>query len=194
MLTHQLFRHFMLEMHLDLSAVDTHALAGLAGRMDALVMSTLERERVADPKAVIRAYQCHMTCRRRQPLAALRQEPVPFDRWRGSLVSGPDALPDLYFIAKRGGEFVGVCLLEPVQGQPDALRCGFTGTLSLWGGKGIAKALKAHALLHAARQGCRRVETSSLQVNQGMCAINRALGFQILRRHLHAYKVPADPR
>jgi len=189
-------RHFMLEMHLDLSTVDTHALAALCGHLEVmgLAVSTLEREAAEDPEAVGRAYQCHMMCRRRQPPAVLRREPIPFDRWRESLVSGPDALLDLFFIATRGREFVGVCLLERVQGWPDTLRSGFTGTLPLWGGKGVAKALKAHALLHAARQGCRRVETSSLQVNQGMCAINRALGFQIVRRHLHAYEVPADPR
>ena len=44
----------------------------------------------------------------------------------------------------------------------------------------------------AARQGCCRVETSNLQVNQEMCAVNRALGFQIVRRYLHAY--PAEAR
>lgn len=58
----------------------------------------------------------------------------------------------------------------------------------------MLEALKVHALLYAARQGCRWVETSNLQVNQGMCAINRALGFRVVRRHLHAYPVPAGAR
>ena len=51
-----------------------------------------------------------------------------------------------------------------------------------------------HALLHAARQDCRRVETSNPQVNRGMCAVNWALGFQIVRRYLHAYPVPVEAR
>ena len=186
----------MLEMRLDLSAVDTGALAAPAGRLDdlGLVVSTLERERATDPEAVGWAYRCHMACRRGQPPTALRQEPIPFERWREGFVSGPYALPDAYFLAMHGGEYVGVCLLERVEGRPDALRSGFTGTLPAWGGKGVAKALKARALLYAVRQGCRYVETGCLQVNRAMCAINRALGFQIVRRRLHTYTLPPEGR
>ncbi len=106
-------------------------------------------------------------------------------------MTGPEALPDAYFIAKSSAEYVGVCLLERVVGNPEALGSGFTGTLPAWSGRGIAKALKAHALLWANRQGYGWVETSNLQINRRMCAINRTLGFQIVRRHLHAYAVPA---
>jgi len=189
-------KHYMLEMRLDLASVDAHALAAVAGRMDGLGLSvtTLEREISADPEAVDRAYRCHMTCRRRQPPTALRREPIPFDRWHASIMAGPGALPGACFIAKCSEEYVGVCVLERFGERPDVLRSGFTGTLPVWGGRDIAKALKAHALLHAARQGCRWVETSNLQVNRGMCAINRALGFQVVRRYLHAYPAPVGPR
>jgi len=55
----------MLEMRLDLSAVDTRMLAALAGRLDGLgqVVTTLEWEAAEDPEAVGWVYQCHMTCR-----------------------------------------------------------------------------------------------------------------------------------
>jgi len=59
---------------------------------------------------------------------------------------------------------------------------------------GVAKALKAHALLHAARQRYQCVGTGNLQVNRAMCAINRALGFRVVRRHLHAYTFPSEAR
>lgn len=178
----------MLEMRLDLSDVDTGPLAALAGRLDGLGLAVSTLERAADPEAGRRAYECHMACRRRQPPVELRQEPIPFARWQEGVVTGPDALPDAYFLARAGEEYVGVCLLERVAGRPDTLRSGFTGTLPAWGGKGVAQALKAHALLHAVRQGCRWIETSNLQVNRGMCAINRALGFQVVKRHLHTYQ------
>ena len=185
----------MLQMRLDLSSIDTQALAVVAGRLGelGLAVSTLRQEMDAGPEAVGRVYRCHMMCRLRQPPTALRREPLPFDGWRESFVSGPDALPDAYFIAEQGGACVGVCLLARVGGRADALVSGFTGTLPAWGGKGVAKALKAHALLHAARQGYGWVETSNLQVNRGMCAINRALGFQVVGRHLHTYPAAVGP-
>ena len=123
-------KHYMLEMRLDLASIDPLALAAVAGRLDGLglTVSTLEREAAADPEALDRAYRCHMTCRQRQPPAALRREPIPFDRWHASIMAGPDALPDACFIAKCGGEYVGLCVLERAEGRPDALNCGFTGT------------------------------------------------------------------
>jgi GNAT superfamily N-acetyltransferase len=187
-------KHYMLEMRLELSAVDTDGLAAFAGRMDdlGLVVSTLERE--ANPDAGDRAYHCHMACRLEQPPTVLRREPIPFARWREGVLTGPTALPDASFLAKAGDEYVGLCLLHRAEGRPDALVCGFTGTLPAWSGRGVATALKAHALLHAARQGWRSVETSVLQVNRGMCAINRALGFRVVRRRLHTYALPPGSR
>lgn len=95
---------------------------------------------------------------------------------------------------KRGKNISGSALLERAAGRADALRSGFTGTLPTWGGMGVAKALKAHALLHAARQRYQCVGTGNLQVNRAMCAINRALGFRVVRRHLHAYTFPSEAR
>jgi len=87
-------------------------------------------------------------------------------------------------------QYIGVCMLESNRENPDVLLSGFTGVLPDWAGRGAAKALKAHSLLHAKQIGFRCVETSNLSINRGICAINNALGFQIVRKHLHTYPTP----
>ncbi len=185
-------RHYMLTMRLDLSSVDVSYLQSLSRRLDELeaVPSTLSQERALHSGAVERAYICHNECRKQQPPFELRQEPIPFDRWRDACLEGENASPELYFLALHQQQYIGVCMLESNRENPDVLQSGFTGILPAWAGRGAAKALKAHSLLCAKQRGFRYVETSNLSINRGICAINHALGFHIVRKHLHIYPIP----
>src|SRR5262245_8729916 len=108
-----------------------------------LVSSTLAHERTHDADAVEKAYACHLLCRRQQPPVELRQTAIAFDRWYQFFVAGRDAAPDAYFLAKDGEHYVAVCALVCEQDTPPLQRVsGFTGTLPLWQGQGLAKALK----------------------------------------------------
>ncbi len=181
-------------MRLDLSCVDTDYLHALRQRLQNahIAVTTLYREQIVHPDAARQAYFCHHQCRLQQPPVELRQEPIAFDKWRGACMEGADAAPELYFLAALDREYIGVCMLEKNRNRADVLTSGFTGVLPGWAGRGVAKALKAHSLLCAQERGCRYVETSVLAVNRAMCAINRSLGFAIVRKHLHAYPIPVS--
>ena len=186
-------RHYMLQMRLELSSVEMETLVHLVQRFQQLGLTavTLAQERERSGGAAVRqAYLCHNECRKRQPPVALRQEPIPFDRWHESLCIGAKALPEAYFLAKHGTEYIGVSMLGRVDGKPGVLHSGFTGTLPEWSGQGIAIALKAQGLLYAIQHDYQQVETVNLQINHAMVAINRALGFRVSRRYLHTYPLP----
>lgn len=188
-------RHYMLTMRLDLSGADVEVMQSLAERLHDVdvVVSTLQQEQSVYSKAIREAYLCHNACRKKQPPVELRQEPLAFDRWITAFVEGGEAAPDLYFLAMQERETIGVCLFVPDAQQSDLVVSGFTGVLPAWEGRGIAKALKAHSLICVRQRGFRYVETSNLMVNRGMCSINRSLGFQIVRKHLHCYQLPVRP-
>ena len=84
--------------------------------------------------------------------------------------------PAGYFLALHGGEFVGTSQLfrSPRRGE---LRTGLTAVSRTHRRRGIAFGLKAHALKLAKELGYQRVITDNAAENEGMLAINRALGF-----------------
>ncbi len=100
---------------------------------------------------------------------------VPFERWFGRF-NRPELLPAGYMLAVDGDRFVGTSQLWRAP-DADALRTGLTGVRREYRRRGIALALKVHALEFAKRQGYRRVLTENESNNRGMLAINERLGF-----------------
>ena len=172
-------KHYMLTMRLDLSCVNRVYLQSMAQRLQNfdIIVSTLGQEQDAHSDAVEKIYDCHNECRKQQPPIELRQEPIAFNRWI-------TAAPELYIVAMYKQEYIGVCMFEQIAQSPESLVSGFTGVVPAWTGRGVAKALKAHGLLYAEQQKFRYIETSNLVVNRGMCAINKSLGFQVVKKHL----------
>jgi GNAT superfamily N-acetyltransferase len=189
-------RHLMLSLRADLLQADPDRLHAFARHTETLglTVTTLARERERDPAAWERVYTCHNECRRRQPPVELRTEPIPPDAWRQGFVDGEQAWPDGYFIARpaESDTYVGVCAFVPMADRPDTLVCGFTGTLPEWSGRGLARALKAHAMLAARAQGFAAVETRILQINRPIRRVNETLGFTLLRRQWHTFPIPVS--
>lgn len=110
--------------------------------------------------------------------------PLPADVQRTVLSSdeywkwtaGPSFFPQGYFVALDGAECVATSQLfrSPIQGE---LRTGLTAIRRAYRRQGIAFGLKVMALEFARSQGYRRVITDNAGVNEGMLAINVALGF-----------------
>ncbi len=184
-------RYWMLTMRLHFTSVDEPALKTrvLVLESRGVCVSTLQRQISQNEKAIDQAYLCHNACRKKQPPVELRQAPLPFDSWLNAFVVGTEALPALYFLAMYQQEIIGVCVFVKGSTPPGFLESGFTGVLPGWTGQGIAGALKAHSLLCIRQQGFQGIETSNLLVNRSMYAINRSLGFEVVKRNLHSYPV-----
>jgi GNAT superfamily N-acetyltransferase len=119
----------------------------------------------------------HNACRRDQPPPEECLEPIPFDFWITRLIEAPGALPDAFFLAKRGGEYVGMSLFER-DGPVGVLQNGFTGVLPLYRGRGIARALKLRAIAYAREQGFPELRTGNHSGKGPMLRVNEILGFR----------------
>ena len=185
----------MLTLQADRAASDTARLLQYAQHAITLGLrfTTLAMVVAADPNAWEAVYECHNECRKRQPPVELRTDPIPVDAWRQGFMEGVNARMDGYFLAQEieTGGYVAVCALVPVANTPEALACGFTGTIPAWSGKKVALALKAHAMLWAWEQGFQHVETRTLQINRPIRTINEKLGFTLVKRHRHTFTLPA---
>ncbi|MDQ2713507.1 MAG: GNAT family N-acetyltransferase [Chloroflexota bacterium] len=86
-------------------------------------------------------------------------------------------LPEAYFVAVRAGEYIGLCsLLPPAEGN-DAISIAMTGVKRSYRGRGIALALKLHAIRYAKAHGYRALRTWNDSVNEGILRHNTRLGF-----------------
>lgn len=93
----------------------------------------------------------------------------------------PQALPDAYFIAKDGANYVGLSYLRARDADPNCVEPFnaqqlLTGVLSSYRRRGIALALKVQTLTYAREHGFLRVLTNSS--NPAMQALNAKLGFR----------------
>ncbi len=103
--------------------------------------------------------------------------PTP-EQFMASVLSSPTLLPGAYLVAVSGGEYVGMSNLWRVSpDDPEAsLGTGLTGVRREYRRRGIATAMKVHALRWCKEQGYSEVRTSN-EVDNPMFAINERLGF-----------------
>jgi len=93
----------------------------------------------------------------------------------------PEAMPDAYFIAKQGSDYVGLSYLRPRNADPNCVEPFnvqqlLTGVLPEYRRRGIALALKVKTITYAREHGFRRIFTNSS--NPAMQALNAKLGFR----------------
>ncbi len=86
-------------------------------------------------------------------------------------------LPEAYFVAVSAGEYIGLCsLLPPAKGNA-VLTIAMTGVKRSYRGRGIALALKLHAIRYAKAHSYRALRTWNDSVNEGILRHNTCLGF-----------------
>ncbi len=103
-------------------------------------------------------------------------EALPFERFVEYNVNGPNALLDVYFIAKAGEEYIGESTLrKPAVGT--YLSHNTTGVRRPYRGRSIAMALKLATIAYARTHGYTEIRTWNEVNNIGILAINERLGF-----------------
>jgi mycothiol synthase len=142
-----------------------------------LTLTTLAAEGADDDSVLHQIHALHNACRADQPPAEDHREPIPFDGWVAQIVQGQWALSDALFLAKVGDEYVGMVQLWR-SNLPDIVENGFTGVLSAYRNRGVARALKLASIIYARDQGYHEVRTGNHAMNGPMLRVNETLGFR----------------
>jgi GNAT superfamily N-acetyltransferase len=131
-----------------------------------------------DPERERKMYELDLEGSRDVPLPPGETFTFPtLERYWENVRRNPDFRPELWFLAVKDGEYVGVSMLFARPADND-LNTGFTTVKPAHRRRGIALALKVTALEHAKRLGKRVVRTENAQSNRPMLSINEMLGFE----------------
>ncbi|MGA7862016.1 MAG: GNAT family N-acetyltransferase [Thermoplasmata archaeon] len=164
---------------LDVQTADTHRLPSLLrGLKDGgIEVTTLAQEGVSDPRVVQRLYRLEVATSPDVP----RMDPyIPWtlDQFRQAELVGPNVLPDGWFIAKAGDEYVAMSWAAREAADPDMLQQEYTCTLKEYRRRGVALTLKLGVIEYARRHGFRRIRTNNDSMNAPMWKLNEQLGFR----------------
>jgi GNAT superfamily N-acetyltransferase len=102
--------------------------------------------------------------------------PWSFETWLERTPPNPRLLPEGYFFALDGSEFVGMTELAK-SNRPKTLHTGLTGVKQSHRRKGIAQTLKLKAVEFTKNYGAQFIRTNNHVINRPMLSINEAMGF-----------------
>jgi GNAT superfamily N-acetyltransferase len=164
---------------LDLSAFNPAAWQDCLGKLERQGIQVRSLADLGVDVEAVRRSVYDMWCEVRQdvpiPEGETRSAPMPFERYWQEIVT-PALLPSGFFLAFDGPLCIGTSQLF-LAPQPEVLRTALTGVRKAYRRRGIALGLKVRALTLAKQLGYQRVVTDNAADNQGMLAINGALGF-----------------
>lgn len=106
-------------------------------------------------------------------MATYRPIIVTREQWERDWLDWPEGM----FLALAGDRIVGCAGLERDDDHPERAEHAFTATHRSWRRRGLATALKRHALAFGAANGIREVYTWTQRGNADMRALNERLGF-----------------
>ncbi len=163
-------------VHLDVKAFDSSPYAGLEPRLKAegIVIKNM-CELKSDPDRDRKIY--NLMCEVDQDLPHEGDGPnlePPFDDWVGWLNS-PSVLPEAYFIATRGDEYIG--MRELSRYSNDALLGGLLGTRREYRKRGIGLAMQLRGIVYARERGYHFLKTCTAVQNFPMQNLFNKLGY-----------------
>ena len=182
------------DLRLSIAAFDVSLFAPLRKQIEdqGFSISTFADERVRDPRCVEKLYE----------LTALLSQDDPA---RGQIVPAgynarealmwlemPYVIPDAYFIAKYGDEYVGVSDVSLFEALPRGLTQGFTGVKREYRGRGLATVLKFCGIAYAQSHGYQIIQSFNKPEQVGIRALNEKLGFEVMFEYVSLEKCLRD--
>jgi RNA polymerase sigma factor (sigma-70 family) len=176
----------VLDLRLDVAGFDVSPLTALMRRFEAegISISTFAEERVRDPRCVEKLYEFTTLLNQDDPARGPFVPPAYNAREALMWLEMPYVLPDAYFIAKRGDEYVGVSDVSLFEAMPGGLTQGFTGVRREFRRRGLATALKLQGIVYAQSHGYQILQTFNKPQQQAIRALNEKLGFRVLSENL----------
>src|SRR6185369_4496627 len=178
---------------------DVSLLPVLERRLGDILITTFAEERVRDPRCVEKLYELTTLLSQDDPARGPFVPPAYNPREALMWMEMKYVLPEAYFIAKRGDEYVGVSDVSLFEAMPGGLTQGLTGVKRDYRRRGLATALTLHGIAYAQSHGYQLMQTFIKPQQAAIRALNEKLGFQLLFENLTLEKclrnvVPVDPR
>jgi GNAT superfamily N-acetyltransferase len=160
---------------------DVSPLPALVRRLadEGISISTLAEERLRDPRCVQKLYELETVLREDDP--ARSQLALPAYNAREALMwlEMPYVIPDAYFIAKHGDEYIGVSDVSLFEAMPGGLTHGFTGVRRDYRRRGLATALKLNGIIYAQTNGYGIIQSFNRPQQTAIRALNEKLEFKL---------------
>ncbi len=143
-------------------------------------ISTFAEERVRDPRCVEKLYELTTLLSQDDPARGPFVPPAYNAREALMWLEMPYMLPDAYFIAKRGDEYVGVSDVSLFEAVPGGLTQGFTGVKREYRRQGLATVLKVCGIAYAQSHGYQIIQSFNKPEQTAIRALNERLGFEVM--------------
>ena len=167
----------MLDLRLDVADVDVSTMTRFEDQ--GISISTFADERVRDARCVEKLYELTTLLSQDDPARGPFVPPAYNAREALLWLEMPYVLPEAYFIAKRGDEYIGISDVSLFEALPGSLTQGFTGVKREYRRRGLATALKLHGIAYAQSHGYRIIQSFNKPQQTAIRALNEKLGFQV---------------
>ena len=159
---------------------------------EGISIATFAEERGRDPRCVEKLYELTTLLSQDDPARGPFVPPAYNAREALMWMEMPYVLPDAYFIAKRGDEYVGVSDVSLFEAVPGGLTQGFTGVKREYRRRGLATALKLSGIVYAQTHGYQIIQSFNKPEQEAIRALNEKLGFELLFENLTLEKCLRD--
>jgi GNAT superfamily N-acetyltransferase len=176
----------VLDLRLNVATANLSTHASLIERLtsEGISITTFAEESARDPGCVEKLYAFTTLLTQDDPARGAFLPPAYNAREALLWMKMPYVLPDAFFIAKRGDEYVGVSDVSLFEAIPGGLTQGFSGVKRDYRRRGLATALKLSGVLYAQTHGYQVIQTLNKPEQTAIRALNEKLGFELLYEHL----------
>jgi RimJ/RimL family protein N-acetyltransferase/L-amino acid N-acyltransferase YncA len=172
----------VLDLRLNVSSTDVSSFETLrkALQSQGISITTFAEERLRDPRCVEKLYELTTHLYQDDPARGPIAPPAYNAREALMWLEMPYVLPDAYFIARHGQEYVGISDLSLFEAVPGGLTQGFTGIRREYRRRGLATVLKVCGIAYAQSRGYQIIQTFNRPEQLAIRALNEKLGFEVL--------------